>query len=214
MAGKERPETKAAPRHQNHQKVAAPRLARLLDPDASRAEPGASLCLLCLCYPGNIIWPPPLYACGGSRQPESSVGTTVDLPGRRGSHCEERPSTVTPGRYEGKKTKGIGKCSRDSSPQRESRRRVKRRAGTTDGTLTIRYVPRCRVVPLVPHFFRLSLCWVRPAWAQLGEDGPILGRSWPWHVALVRPARHEVSVFLCADPSDRGAWAMKSHPRL
>ncbi|KAJ1107999.1 hypothetical protein NDU88_005384 [Pleurodeles waltl] len=96
-AAKEKPEVKAAPKHRDHQKVAAQRLARLPDPDASRAEPGASLSRLCLCYPGSVVWPPPLYACGGSRQPKSSVGTAVDLPGRREPQCKECPSTVAPG---------------------------------------------------------------------------------------------------------------------
>ncbi|KAJ1155981.1 hypothetical protein NDU88_008706 [Pleurodeles waltl] len=140
MAGKERPEARAAPRRQDHPRVAAPRLAHLLDPDAGRAEPGASLCWLCLCYPGSVAWPPPLYACGGTRQPESSVGTAVDLPGRGGPQYEERPSAVTPGEW--KKRKRKEKHNQDSSPQRESRRHVRLRAGTADGALAVCHVPR------------------------------------------------------------------------
>ncbi|KAJ1088186.1 hypothetical protein NDU88_001345 [Pleurodeles waltl] len=105
MAGKERPEARAAPRRRNHPSMAAPRLAHLFDPDAGRTELGASLCWLCLYYPGSVAWPPPLYACGGTRQPESSMGTAVDLPGRRRPQYEDRPSAIAPGKWKETKKK-------------------------------------------------------------------------------------------------------------
>ncbi|KAJ1157051.1 hypothetical protein NDU88_009766 [Pleurodeles waltl] len=91
-AGKDGPEAKAAPKCQNHPDIAAPRPAHLVDPGAGRAEPGASLCWLCLCYPGSAA-----CACGGTRQPESSVATAADLSGRRGPQYVERPSTADTG---------------------------------------------------------------------------------------------------------------------
>ncbi|KAJ1125654.1 hypothetical protein NDU88_004078 [Pleurodeles waltl] len=65
IAGKEGPEAKAAPRCQNHPTVAARRPALLVDPGAGRAELGASLCWLCLCYPGSAAWPPPVCVVEG-----------------------------------------------------------------------------------------------------------------------------------------------------
>ncbi|KAJ1108160.1 hypothetical protein NDU88_005542 [Pleurodeles waltl] len=79
-AGKKGPEAKAASKCQNHPDIAAPRPAHLVDPGEGRAELGASLCWLCLCYPEGTAWLPPLCACRRTRQPESSVATAADLP--------------------------------------------------------------------------------------------------------------------------------------
>ncbi|KAJ1192640.1 hypothetical protein NDU88_001946 [Pleurodeles waltl] len=104
-AGKEEPEVKAAPKCQNHPDIAALRPAHLVDSGAGRAEPGASLCWLCLCYPGSAVWPLPLCACRGTMQPESSVATAADLPGRRGPQYVECPSAADVGKWKEQKKK-------------------------------------------------------------------------------------------------------------